>query len=94
MSTPRETEKWSNQMERIVDDMRDMEASGPSSAAAGSVMDAEAALMRAAVDFSYQWGIDQKQQPKIYWLELHITKMKTLTTAALQYAATVESQNH
>lgn len=62
-------------------------------AVAGSVMDAEAALMKAATEFAYQWGRDQTVHPKMYWLDLHLRNWRGLAEAAVRYTATLESQN-
>ena len=65
----------------------------PLPAVACSVMDAEATLMKAATEFAYQWGRDQTVHPKMYWLELHMTKWRELAVAAVQYTSAIESQN-
>ncbi len=57
------------------------------------LMDAEAALMKAATEFAFQWGRDQTLQPKSYWLELHLEKWGRLANAALAYSECLEPPN-
>jgi hypothetical protein len=54
-------------------------------------MDAEAALMKAAIEFAYQWGRDQTAHPKIYWLEMHLKMSRDLAVAAVQYTTATEA---
>ena len=55
-----------------------------------NIMKAEAALMKAATEFAYQWGRDQTVHPKMYWLELHLTNWAELARSALAYAECVK----
>lgn len=50
------------------------------------VMEAEAALMKAAADFGRAFGCDQREHPRGYWLELHIERWGALARCALAYA--------
>ncbi len=50
------------------------------------VMAAEAALMTAAAEFGRAWGYDQREHPRSYWLELHISRWSDLARCALAYA--------
>lgn len=61
-----------------------------SAAARERLETAEAALMRAAMEFAYQWGRDQTGHPKMYWLELHLENWRKLARAALAYSECVE----
>lgn len=64
-----------------------------SAAARESLMAAEAALMKAATEFAYQWGRDQTVNSKMYWLELHLENWSRLARAALAYSECVEPPN-
>lgn len=50
------------------------------------VMEAEAELMKAAAEFGRAWGCDQREHPRSYWLELHISRWSDLARCALAYA--------
>ncbi len=50
------------------------------------VMAAEAVLMKAAAAFGRDWGCDQREHPRGYWLELHIERWGLLARSALAYA--------
>jgi hypothetical protein len=58
-----------------------------------SETEAEAALMKAAIEFAYQWGRDQTLHPKMYWLELHLENWGKLARAALAYSECVKSKS-
>ena len=64
-----------------------------SAAARERLETAEAALMKAATEFAYQWGRDQTVHPKMYWLELHLENWSKLARAALAYSECVEPPN-
>ena len=57
------------------------------------LMEAEAALMKAAMEFGRGWGCDQTAYPKSYWLEIHIERWRELTLCALKYSECFEEPN-
>ena len=64
-----------------------------STAARERLETSEAALMKAATEFAYQWGRDQTIHPKMYWLDLHLENWGKLARAALAYSECVEPPN-
>jgi hypothetical protein len=57
------------------------------------LMAVEAELMKAAADFGRTWGIDQREHPRSYWLELHLDRWGALARCALAYAECFDAIN-
>lgn len=68
-------------------------ASTCSAAACERLEAANEGLMKAAIEFSHQWGRDQTVHPKMYWLELHMDTWRKLARAAVAYSDCVEPPN-
>ena len=56
------------------------------------LMTKEADLMKAANEFGKGWGIDQREHPRSYWVELHISRWAELCRCAIAYSECFEAK--